>query len=138
MNISRHTLAGIGAGLLIIGCFAPLARMPIVGTLTYIQGDGKLVIAAAVLALVIAALRWYRLLLLISLAVFGLILYDGIKVYVGIEQAKQQLSGNMFGALMVGGISMDWGWIVLLAGVVVLGYAGLKREPEPPVVMANG
>jgi hypothetical protein len=59
----RQRIGGLGSLMLILGAFAPLVSMPIVGNVSYFNngsGDGMFILAAALLSLLILYRKKYQ------------------------------------------------------------------------------
>ncbi len=125
---------GIGAALaLIIGVFAPLVSMPIVGSISFFnngQGDGAIVLGIGVLSLIFALIRRYRLMALGGILSLLITTYAFFSVQSRVAAMKEELAGNMFAGLI--NVQMGWGWPLLFAGGALLMLAPLiNRDAEP-------
>lgn len=132
MHLTQRSLAFVGIALLVAGCFAPLASLPIVGTLTYISGDGVFVLAGAGIAAAIVVLRRYFWLLPLATILLALVVYDGAKLYTGLAQVRSESQDNALTSALMQSAHMEWGWVLLIAGALCLGAAALRTDWEIP------
>jgi hypothetical protein len=119
----KQILGLIGGFLLILASFMPVLSAPLVGSVTLFnngKGDGVLLLIAGMLALVIALARGYMGLLVpaIGAAIIGLV--DFSNVLGRMHDLQVQASGNIFAQAITNGVQLQYGWIVLLAAVVLL------------------
>lgn len=121
-SLSRYRLAmAIGGALLLAaGTFAPLVRMPIMGTLNFIRGDGTIVLGLSLFALLLAVMRFW-----VGVGIIGA---------VSLLLISRTL-GNVLGALQHSKIEMlrvaigiEWGWLLLVVGANVLLVAALAEK----------
>ncbi len=129
---SAHTTiaALIGIGILVVGSFAPVIQIPIVGALTYVnngQGDGVVVLTLAAIALVTALLKMVRIPAYSGLISLLIILYGYFTTVDRIAGAKAtaqaSLQGNPFAALgemASQSLQLQWGWGLLFVGSILL------------------
>jgi hypothetical protein len=133
--MNRQVVGFIGAAALGLGVFMPLVSMPIVGTINYFnngRGDGIIVLVLALVAALLVGIKRYGWLWIVALASLGLIGYSYMNVSASITLMKVQLEleKNPFAGLV--NVQMQWGWGVLLLGVILLCVAAGMREPETP------
>lgn len=122
--------AGIAALVLAFGCFAPLVRVPIVGSINAVHSefsDGHILLALAAIAVLLAAWRAYGAMKVVGSIAFVLVMAKAVSTYIRISDAKRDLAagleGNPFAGLaqaMAGSIQLEWGWIPLFGGAVGL------------------
>jgi hypothetical protein len=119
---NRQKLGFIGCALLIVGVFLPILSAPFVGSINFFndgQGDGLLVL---ILALISAGLVWvkrYKILWGTGLIALAITAYDLLNI--------QNTLGSSSVARSL--IRTEWGWIVLIAGgVLVVATAWVKEE----------
>jgi hypothetical protein len=138
-------IALVGAGLLAIGVFLPLVRVPKMGTMSFINsgsGYGLTVLVLAVAVIVLALLNltkhviWPGIVsaVLISLAFTGL----QARLSEVRERATGDLGDNPFAGIAeaaTSAIQLEYGWAVLAIGaILVIAAGGLawRRRPGPP------
>ena len=134
---TKSVLGIIGSGCLIVGVFFPIIRLPIVGSLNYFkggEGDGVFVLALGAIALLLTLCRAFTWLWLPGIASLGIMAFSLFNFFSLMDQAKRdlenELAGNPFrgiGEAMIGSVSLDWGWIILIGGgLMVCIAAGLQ------------
>lgn len=138
-------IALTGAGLLALGTFLPLVRVPKMGTINFIsdgRGYGVIVLVLAVVAILLALLDrtkhaiWPGIVsaVIISLAFGGL----QARLSEVRQQAREELSDNPFAGLAeaaAGSIQLEYGWVFLAIGaVMVIAGGGLawRKRNQPP------
>lgn len=134
---NRQTLGFAGAALLAIGAFLPLVSVPIVGSITYIntgQGDGMIVLGLAAISLLIVFARRFRALWITGLASLALLGYSFMNLRAAMALLELQLADNPFRGLA--NIQLQWGWAVLLLGIMLLLAAAARREPAPNEIVS--
>lgn len=140
-NDQRFSIGLLGALVLAAGCFTPIVSAPVVGTVTYFSGgsgDGVIALVFAFLAFLIVLMRRYKALLAPALLSGGMLVYDFINVSLALERLSDELEGNIFAAL-AGGAHMQWGWLPLFGGVLLLFIAALSRGSAvaPPLSLLS-
>ena len=129
-----------GAAVLVMGVFAPLMTVPIVGPLNYFQngkGDGVIVLVLAGLAVVGAMNRVYFLPFISGMGTLAMMVYTYMNITRGIAEMKSQmnreLAGNPFRGIAdaaMQSVQMQWGWAVLLIGAFLLLICSGMRSEE--------
>lgn len=121
-----------GAAVLLLGVFAPIVRVPIVGSINYFQnghGDGVIVLILAVITFVLALTRLFPGLIVTGALTFACIGFTFINFQVKLAEAKEGLQGNPFGG-MADAIQIDWGFAVLIIGAGLVVAAGVMPAKE--------
>jgi hypothetical protein len=131
---NRFGLGIVGSLVLMLGVFVPIVHIPIVGSQNYFQnghGDGVIILMLALLSLLLTIGRKFRGLVatsLISLALLGFTFLNFQARLAHVRaQMNEQLADNPFrglGEAMLGSVQLQWGWVVLLVGAVLLLLAG--------------
>ena len=137
-----------GALLLAIGVFMPLASLPIVGNFNYMsrgRGDGMVVL---LLALVIGGLVIFSFRLVaavLGLAVAGVMATTFVTLLNVLHEmdvkAADLAKDNPFGVLAVAfarNSGMEWGWVPLFAGVVMIIVAGFTAPRGSNLLSSPG
>lgn len=132
-NISSRVAFGlVGSLLLLAGLFTPLLSIPIVGSLFYMRIGQEayllLVLALASFWLVLAQRR--RSLLAVASVTLALTLLRLMTTQNGLSKMKAEmavdLKDNPFAGLAelaASSVHLEWGWVVMIAGSVVLGLS---------------
>ena len=139
LPVKRQTLAYVGSLVLLGGVFAPIVRVPILGTVNYFQngrGDGVIVLVLAVISLYLTATKQYRKLWATGLASAAVLTFTFIAFQVRVSDIKstmnRDLEGNPFRGLAdvaVQGIQLEWGWILLVVGAgMIMLAAAVKND----------
>jgi hypothetical protein len=113
-----------------LGAFAPMVRMPIMGSMNYFQngrGDGVFIVILGTLSALLIAAKWFKGLWFTGLASAGLLIYayttfQGKLAQIR-EEATRDLAGNPFGGMaeaMVRSVQLDWGFAVMAIGALLL------------------
>lgn len=142
---NSKVIALVGAGLLAIGVFLPLVRVPKLGTMSFINsgsGYGLTVLLLAVAILVLALMNqtkhviWPGIVsaVLISLAFAGL----QTRLAEVRERATRDLDDNPLAGIAeaaTNAIQLEYGWAVLAIGsilAIVAGGLAWRRRTGPP------
>jgi len=103
---TRHSLGLIGSVALILGVFAPILSLPIVGSVNYFSngsGDGTIVLLVALISLLLTLRRRYEWLLTTGIASLATLLFTFLNVRMRISamnaEAESTLAGNPFRGL---------------------------------------
>jgi hypothetical protein len=129
--MTRKIILGLlGSGLLFIGVFLPLVRLPFIGNINYFQngqGDGVIVLILAAISFILVFMErhdWHYVTGGLALA---MILYTFVNIQFGLARSRAdlhtELAGNPFRGLAevaMQSIQMQWGWAVLLLGGLLL------------------
>lgn len=136
----KQMLGLIGSIVLIIGVFTPIVSLPIVGSMNYFnngQGDGTIVLGLAIVSLIVVLFKKYKALWLTGFASLGMLLYTFMNFQGRMAEARSemqaQLEGNPFagiGEMALQSVQIQWGWVVLVIGAVLLLVAAGLREKE--------
>jgi len=144
-----RTLGLIGAGLLAIGVFTPIVRVPVVGSINYFRngtGDGTVLLVIALLAVVAALLKRTSWLLPCGTASLALltIVWLSLRERISEMQASmnRDLEGNPFRGIadaMSQSVQLEWGWAVMVAGagLLIAASAADGKRPSWPSVVAT-
>jgi len=147
--ILRKKLALGGSVLMIVGVFMPIVQIPIVGSLDYFRngkGDGVVVLVLGIVSLLIALSNrygWLWLTGVASLVTMGFTLVNFSRILAETQSnLNTELAGNPFGALaqaMFQSVRLQWGWLPLIGGAIVLLFAaGMKAALLSPVQAPQG
>lgn len=129
-NQTKLWLGLAGVCLLWFGSFAPLVSVPVIGSINYFrngEGDGVVIVVLAFIALVLTLARYHRVVGLIGLVSLLLIGYSFFTIKSRLAAAKEdyelKMIGNEFagvGRTFMEAVSMEWGWVVLVIGALLL------------------
>ena len=119
-----------GVAILFFGCFSPLFHLPIVGSVSFIgngEGDGIVVVALAIVAAVLLFIRAYPWVLAPAAGATLISEITFFKFVSGMSSMRAQLAGEMkdnpfagLASAFVQNISLEWGWALLLIGLLCL------------------
>jgi len=135
----KQILGLIGSITLIIGVFTPIVSAPFVGNLTYFmngQGDGTIVLGLGIISLIVVLLKKYKVLWITGFASLGMMLYTFINFQGRMasirSEMQAELADNPFaglGEMALQSVQIQWGWILLVLGaVLLLAAAGIKEK----------
>lgn len=138
----RQLIAVLGAVLLMVGAFAPLISVPVVGSISYFangKGDGVFVAGLGAVALLAALAGKYRILPVGGISALLLLGITYYRLQSGLSRARAameaELAGNPFRGLadgMMQAVQIQWGFGVILIGALMLIAAGvMKTAPVP-------
>ncbi|HPR07460.1 MAG: hypothetical protein H6961_09360 [Chromatiaceae bacterium] len=137
---NKQLIGFVGAGCLVAGVFAPLISLPIVGELNYFgngKGDGVFVLILAVTAFGLVAAHMYKAVLVTATISAGLIGYTFFQFVSRMSKVKGDLSASdpgslagSFSRIASESIQMQWGWGLLIVGVVMLVTSAAMEDPE--------
>jgi hypothetical protein len=133
----RKIIGLLGAVFLFAGVFCPIISVPIMGSMNYFQNgriEGVFVIVAAAIALMLCLIGEYRWLLLPgigSAVMISITYYDFYsRMHAAREKLKSGLLHNLFKGLADAAFQtfqFEWGWAILIAGVVLITAAGIMN-----------
>lgn len=128
-----------GAGLMAFGTFLPIISLPLVGSQNYFQngqGDGVLIVVLAAATGAMAFSKAARFAWIPAGVAGGILAYAFINIISLISDAQAELEasleGNPFAGLaqgLAGTVQLQWGWVVMLAGVGAAIYGSLAKFP---------
>lgn len=144
MAFEQCQFVGYGGVLaLVLGCFAPLVHLPIVGSMNYIyngRGDGIIVLILTVAAGVLVFLRLYRGVAFATLAIAAVCTFTFVRFATLMADMRRSvnsdLQGNPFRGLadaMVNSVGLDWAWALLIIGIALLmisALMGIRSKPS--------
>ncbi len=119
-----HLSGIVGSTVLFLGTFAPLVKLPLVGSLGLTNSSIKaLIISCAVASLILTVKKMYKWLTITGLGAALIVSYVFLDFLMRIEDAKssmdKELAGNPFRGLAdvaMESIHLEWGWIFLFLG----------------------
>lgn len=129
-----------GASLLILGPFCPLLSLPIVGSITYFnsgRGDGVIVLACGLLALLLAFLGATRALWLAGVVPTVMLGYFIVSMGMSLNDLERETAGDgkLFSGLaqgLIASIQVQWGAPVILIGAILCITASFVPTPRRP------
>jgi hypothetical protein len=142
---AKQLLGIFGSIVLGVGVFMPIISIPIIGSMSYFndgRGDGVLVLGCAGVAFVIA-LTGHTGWLLIPMVISGAILgFDYLRFQGALSDFRNSVpnvNGWLDGLvdLAAQSVHIEWGWVVMLAGLALMLGAVLlrpdsKAAPQAP------
>lgn len=140
LPIGKQPLALIGSLLLLVGVFAPIIKIPILGSLNYFQngrGDGAIVLVLSVTSIYFALTNRYRPLWITGLLSAAVLLFTFVRFQWVLSEAKGALDRNIAGSPFAGvataafqGVQLEWGWILLVIGAGMIVLAAVAKPPS--------
>lgn len=129
----------MGSLILAIGVFTPIVSIPMAGNMNYFDngnGDGVIVLVLALVSLGVVLFKKYKFLWITGLASLGMMLFTFLNFQGKMEAVRNemqtQLADNPFaglGDLVLQSIQLQWGWIILVIGAVLLiASAAIKED----------
>ena len=129
-----------GSAVLALGAFVPIVSLPIIGSINYFnngQGDGIFIVLLAAVAAVLAFLGQYKFLWIPGAASLVLLVITLTRFIQLVNDAQSELTdslaGNPFAGLAEGlmaSVQLQWGWMLLFLGSVVIISASFVRKTE--------
>ena len=120
----RQVAGFIGVLFLIMGLFAPLISIPIVGTVSYFglgMGDGWFILVASGLAFIFLLTRNFRLLWLPAILASVIAVWSYSNFQSILSRGRDE--SNTIAAALSSAIQMQWGWGLFLIGIILLATA---------------
>lgn len=118
-----------GSVLVVLGCFAPLVQVPVIGSVNYFangHGDGVFAMGLAAIAAVLALAGRPRWAIIPGILQLALITFTFVSLYQRLAAlgpaADAQLAGNPFkdvAGAIVRSAGFSWGWVPLYLGAVL-------------------
>lgn len=128
----------IGSAVLLIGVFAPVIALPIIGNLNYFQNskmDSTILMFLGIASLALTFLKRYKWLLLTSIGSIGVMIYSFTNFKIRAAKASSMLEPKLIddpfrelGRLSLHFAQLQWGWAVLLAGAVLIIVAAVMNK----------
>ena len=119
----------IGATLMGLGVFCPLTSLPFVGSINYLgggQGDGIFILIFAAAIALGTALRQSWLMIVgtgLALAVMSLTF---LSFRTKASEMAVAADGDTMASIFALSMELQWGWVVLLAGVIAAGIGAVQ------------
>lgn len=127
---TKKILGFVGSIVLIVGVFAPIISIPIVGNMNYYrngEGDGIIILILAIISMILLLIEKYVWIWVTGICSLGIIIYSFLNIHAALHKAKEdmksELSGNIFQGLAdmaIQSIQIQWGWVLLIIGSVLL------------------
>lgn len=121
----------IGGLLLIVGTFLPIISVPIAGNLNFFgngNGQGAWLIWLGLAGILLAYLRLYNYLVAPAVLAAALLVLR----YKTLSNLISETTDSELQALLQGNTQMQFGWVVLFAGAVVMFLGAFYRERTEP------
>lgn len=138
--MDKKTIGLAGCGLLVIGVFLPIVKLPFGGSINYFyngHGDGVLVLVLAAISLIAILVNKYKMLFLTSIASLALMIFTLVNFTSNLElsreEIKNSLDGNPFAGIadsMMQSAQIEWGWIVLIIGSLLLLFSAILNNKK--------
>lgn len=150
--MNSKTMSFVGAGLLIVGLFLPIATLPFLGTVTLMSNGFNIVaIGLLILGLLSGFLAWAErrdaliwtggAALLTVIYMFGRLQWSMMQMRANLAE---ELEGNPFAGLAqtaMASVGLQWGWLILAAGPAILVYVAVqdrKADGSPLFSVSDG
>jgi len=131
----RTILAAVGIALIGVGLFLPIVTLPFVGTVNYIvTWRGIAVALLLVVSAALVATQRFRGLLVTGGVAAALTAYTYVRLSMSVAEGRATMTDSPFVGLaeqLTETLQLEWGWFVLLAGIVFLLAAGVVSGPRP-------
>jgi hypothetical protein len=135
-GLAKLQLLGYAGSLaLILGCFSPLVHLPVVGSINYVyngRGDGMIVLGLAVAVAAMTYFEKYRVAAFTTLAISLVCSFTLVRFVILFSDMRSSLDeglrGNPFRGFadaMVSAVGLDWGWGLLIIGIVLLLFSSV-------------
>lgn len=139
--MTNRAIVFLGAGLLALGLFVPIVQLPMVGVVSVFAGGTSpipyLLLAIAGLAAFMAFKEQSRDAFLpgISAGVVVVALFINLQIRLAgmRSQFEESIADNPFAQGMAGmmdNVSLQWGWLLLIAGVGTIIYGAVQERKE--------
>lgn len=139
MTLDRQQTIGVmGALLLFIGVFMPVANIPIMGTINMLaSANGYVIIGLSIVSIIVVFMRQFRALALtggISLVILLFMLYRFVSIFHSTKkEMATTLKDNPFAGLahtIVDSVQLQSGWAILVVASLILIFAAFYTEDE--------
>jgi hypothetical protein len=127
----------IGAILLIVGTFTPIAKIPYTGDLIYFlngQGDRMIVLGLGIISLISVLRKKYNFLIFtgpVSLVIIAFTFFNLRNKISEMHTQLNHLQQNQFkdsAETMLNAVQIEWGFAVLVLGAVLLVIAAFLKN----------
>jgi hypothetical protein len=125
-----NRIAYVGCALLAVGVFLPIVTMPVVGSINYFangKGDGTILLIVAMIGAGLVFMRKFVPSAIAGGLAVATLAFTGWRISSALnsmhETLANDLKGNPFGGIataFASSVQISWGWIVLLAGGLML------------------
>lgn len=129
-SLDPKVLGLVGSVLLLIGAFLPLLSLPLVGDINYVhdgRGDGIIIVLLAVISGVLTLKERCEVLALTSGVAGAVILFTFVNLQYKLSDSRREMMQGLadnplrgVGEAMLGSVHLEWGWAVLVLGVLAL------------------
>lgn len=134
----QQTIGVIGALLLFIGVFMPVANIPIMGTINMLaSANAYVIIGLSIVSIIVVFMRQFRTLALtggITLAILLFMLYRFVSLFHNTKkEMASTLKDNPFAGLahtIVDSVQLQSGWAILVVASLILIFAAFYTEDE--------
>ncbi len=134
-----HILGVVGAIILVLGVFAPIVSVPIVGSINLFhngEGDGVPIFIFAGLTFLFIIINRLKFLWYTGFASIAILAYDFYAFKTKMNEVttdmEKDLAGNPFRGfadMAMASVQIQWGWGVLLLGsVIIITAAAIRQE----------
>lgn len=145
MEFSKQQLVGlVGGVILLLGVFLPIVSMPIAGSISVFSSgrvDGYILLGLAIISLILAFINNIKPLRITGGISLLIVVIDFIYLLYKLNSIKgdvsDKLKGNPFGGMaeaMMSTIQIQYGWVFLFIGSLLLVYVAFAKVANEPVV----
>jgi hypothetical protein len=134
--VNKKSLISVGGGAAILfGCFLPVMHVPLLGSISYMVADGKLV---AILGGLIILFALFKRLGFAAIAAIGVALMAGYDFCNMLAKFSNPDTDNAIAKAFVQAVSPGEAWAVIALGVVAVIAALFVPEPASQEVANSG
>lgn len=145
MEFSKQQLVGLTGGVvLLLGIFLPIVSMPIAGSISIFSSgriDGYILLGLVIVSLILAFINNIKPLRITGGVSLLIVVIDFIYLLYKLNSIKgdvaDKLKDNPFGGMaeaMMSTVQIQYGWVFLFIGSLLLVYAAFAKVANEPVV----
>ncbi len=123
----RQMIGYAGVAILAMGVFMPVYSLPLFGSFSYFAVSniaGIVMLVLAVASAVIISIKKYKLLYVTGFLSLLLMVFSFLTLQSTLSFVTSGLKNSVLGNLLASSIQLQWGWIILLIGSIVITYTG--------------
>jgi hypothetical protein len=127
IKLNRDLLGLFGSGMLLGGAFVPIFSLPIVGNISYFQAyrwAGVILIILAIMSFIFVGIKKFNGLWISAIGSLILLLIT----FLGFIEISDKSEGSSLSKIGEQMIQLQWGWILLIIGVLSLILCAALKE----------